>query len=302
MPTENDTNETPSTEQSTTTQTQEQAPPEAKTEQATGDRGSKVVTIKRSDMNRMAREQRERGQLSLAKELGYNSVEEMKAAAARSTRSGARTPDRGAPPSRRDDRRPAPPAARTARPAEEPESRPAPTGKQLSQREIDRIARERAELEEKNRRLGRDKARREKEARELRRELDAKEAEMELKISAIQIGITDPDYALVLLKRHLSGRPSEELAAFNERSFFAGLRKTHPILFNEATAPANTGTGGSATEDRTETKPGAPGPKTNTAPQGNGAGALDARRMTTEELNKLLQSRGLQNPNGGPSY
>lgn len=133
-----------------------------------------------------------------------------------------------------------PPAAQAAA-AQQPAEPPRQDGRSAdgrAQRELARLQSENAaltrKLHEANRRL-----------RDLEADKDAAEAEVELVKSAVGTGITkDVDYAVSLLKRSLRGKTEDELQKFDEKAYFSGLRKTHPYLFGETAAPANTGPSG----------------------------------------------------------
>jgi hypothetical protein len=299
MPPENDANTT--TNETTTNATPPAAgnpPADPKPEVQTQGNTGRAVMIPEKAMGRIKREEREKGQLKLAQELGFESVDAMKAhfaaqkAAPASTRlaaNGARNSKPAPKPSQRRER-------------EEDEPPPAQsTAPQIQSRDkvVERLSREKAELAEKNARIAREKARAEKSAREARRELDAKEAEVQLKVTAVQCGIQDVDYALVLLQRHCGGKGAEELRTFDERKFFEGLRATHPLLFGEVVRPANTGVNGAEKEPGQKPGNNPPTPRVQTT---GGNGPTDARRLTKEEFQKLMNQRGLQDPNGAPSY
>jgi hypothetical protein len=127
--------------------------------------------------------------------------------------------------------------------------------------------------------------------RDLQRQIDAKDAEMALRESAVACGVRDVDYAVRLLTRHLEGRSQEEMTGFDERKFFDGLRAERPYLFGETTVPANTGTAGQSAT----TPGGTPAPK-NQTPAINNAGKFDARNMTKEQIAARLRQLGIQSP------
>lgn len=125
--------------------------------------------------------------------------------------------------------------------------------------------------------------------RELERSLEAKEAEMAIRETAMQAGVRDIDYAVNLLARNLESKSEEELAAFDEKQFFSGLRNTHPYLFGEVTRPATTGPGVGA-----QPAPMKPGTVTQTTAQNS---QVDARKMNQSEFQEYLRSKGLSSPN-----
>jgi hypothetical protein len=120
---------------------------------------------------------------------------------------------------------------------------------------------------------------------QLQEALDAKEAEAALRETAVGLGVKDVDYALRLLTRELENKDESELAQFDERAFFDGLRKAKPYLFGELVQPANTGTGAGAA-------PSAPKPGAVTT-QAARDGQTDARKMNSQEFQELLRKRGI---------
>ncbi len=128
----------------------------------------------------------------------------------------------------------------------------------------------------------------ERRAKSLQEALDSKEAEMALREEAVATGVKDVDYTLRLLTRELEGKTDQEMAQFDQRAFFEGLRKTKPYLFGESVHPATTGTG-------TSTTPGAPRPAAVQA-QAAANGRIDATKMSPADYIELLRKRGL-NPN-----
>lgn len=131
----------------------------------------------------------------------------------------------------------------------------------------------------------------EKRRRGTQRQLAAKEAEMELREVAIQAGIKDVDYSIRLLTRHLSGKTEDDLAAFDEQSFFTGLREDRPYLFGESVMPANTG----STPADSGTEPAAPGPDQTQQVEAESS-QFDARKATPEELSARYKELGMNRP------
>lgn len=71
------------------------------------------------------------------------------------------------------------------------------------------------------------------------------QARAELTLSAARAGVQDTDYAMVLLNRHVSKLSAEDLAKFDHKAFFEGLKNTHPVLFGTAPGKLTSGpTGG----------------------------------------------------------
>lgn len=124
--------------------------------------------------------------------------------------------------------------------------------------------------------------------KELQRSLEAKEAEMAIRETAIQCGVRDIDYAVNLLARNLEAKSEEELAAFDEKNFFSGLRNTHPYLFGEVARPATTGPGVGI-----QPAPLKPATVSQTTAQN---AQTDARKMDRQEFESYLRSKGLSSP------
>ena len=124
--------------------------------------------------------------------------------------------------------------------------------------------------------------------KELQRSLEAKEAEMAIRETAIQCGVRDIDYAVNLLARNLDAKSEEELAAFDEKQFFSGLRNTHPYLFGEVARPATTGPGVGV-----QPAPLKPGTVAQATAQNS---QVDARKMDRQDFETYLRSKGLSSP------
>ena len=137
------------------------------------------------------------------------------------------------------------------------------------------------EREDLNRRLKYEADKR----KELQKAIDAKEAEWELRQSAIFAGVKDVDYALRLLTRDLDGKTEEELKAFDESKFFVSLKDKHPYLFGEVVRPATTGTGINGT-------PSGQSPA-DIAAKNAANGKFDAMRASPEEYKEHLRRLGL---------
>lgn len=150
---------------------------------------------------------------------------------------------------------------------------------------------ERGSRDGRTRQLGAKLAQEVKERKRLERELDAKDAEMELRLAATRAGVRDVDYAVEMLRRQLRGKSEDELKAFDEGKFFTEeLKRTHPFLYQAVPQPATTGAGG-----------GEPSPASASAVQGDAARSqtIDARKMPRDEYDKLLQKHNLANPSAG---
>lgn len=238
----------------------EPAPPEPA---PTAPREGEVLTIPRRAMAKLKKEERERGRKALADELqaravaaGFESWEDMVAA-------GEAAKKQGKPVTKQNKQKP---------------------GKQPQAQ-----AREDLTLEEL-RRLNKANALEAKRRKAAEQKVQAMEAEMALRASAIRNGVQDVDYALELLRRKIRGKSAAELAEFNEDQFFgADLKKSHPYLYTTTDAPAHTAP--------TSTEP-APKPAPTTPPT-PASGAIDARKLTPEEYNALLKKHGIKNPTLG---
>lgn len=152
-------------------------------------------------------------------------------------------------------------------------------------KEIRRLERRLEASEGKNTNLASRARKADNATRRLRQERDALEAEMIVREAAAHVGIQNVDYALHLLTKHLEGKPEEDLEGFDEVKYFKGLRDDHSYLFGETTKPATTGNGAGAAP---------PTPTPGAAQQGAAQGGqVDARKMSREEYQKHLASRGL---------
>ena len=213
-----------------------------------------------------------RAQEALAKEMGYPSVEAMKAA--------RQQPQRAQPQAQSDDDGGEPQQTQPQRPQQQgqPGSRSERRDQSKWERERDRLIREKDALARRMTQEARGR-------KALQAALDAKDAEMSLREVAVSKGVRDVDYAVRLLTRHLEGQDESALAAFDEAQYFEGLRATHPYLFGEVVRPATTGTGtGNAPP------PPKPGGAAQAQSQGN---QIDAKKMSREEYQEHLRKRGL---------
>lgn len=230
-----------------------------------------VVTFPRSSMRRFKQEEREAGQRALAKELGYESIDAMKAAVAASKKQ---------PPAAK----PKPGAAQVQAPAQQRD--PA-------------LERELAELKRLNKLNSQRFA-------EFKQEAYAAQADAALQQEAQAAGCTEPKLALYLLKDKLAEvsqnarrmgkdrddrkrREQKALAEFDRAKFYAELQKERPYLFGAKQAPptpANTGTGNSTN--------GNPPPKPGSGPQ-NGA-AFNALEAKSDDVRKFAGKLGIKWP------
>lgn len=241
----------------------------------------RVVSVPTAAMKRIKDEAREAGRAealaALAQSAGFSDPDEL-ASTLKQLRSGGQTTRQA--PAPRQTQQPAPPAHDTTS-DEVLEVKNARREMARYERQMEKLARERDQYLQQYQQAN-------QQAYQLQESLDAKEAEMSLREVAVTSGVKDVDYALRLLTRELENKTEDELAAFDERGFFDGLRKQKPYLFGELTQPATTGTGVSA--------PTAPRASQVSAQGASAAGKVDARRMNQQEYADLLRKRGL-NPN-----
>lgn len=133
----------------------------------------------------------------------------------------------------------------------------------------------------------------------LKASTSASEAGFKLQVEAVRCGIVDPEYALVLARRHLQGKDEAALRAFNPKAFFEGLKNTNPALFQAPlTVPAGQATAGVpvAVESLSNGKPAAAQAPTPGVPNGK---SKDVRSMSREELSDYYRKLGLKDPTIG---
>jgi len=242
----------------------------------------KIQVLTQSAYKRMKDEARERGRReaaeSLARDLGFDSVEEMREAALRAKANGNGKRNGKREEDLEEEIEAKPDDKEKAKP-EKPEDK-RDNGRD-SRRWESKLAAAQQEREVLNRRLAAEVKLR----KDLQRELDAKDAEMSLREAAVAAGVKDVDYAVRLLTRKLDGQDEAALKDFDESKFFTGLKDSHPYLFGEMIRPATTGTG-------VGTAPSAPKPGAAAQDQAK-SGAVDVRKMSKEEFNAHLAKRGL---------
>lgn len=228
--------------------------------------GGNVVTLPTKAMAALKREERLKGQRELAKRLGFATIEEMEASFA---------------------------AKRAEKPTTTTEAKPSQSA-QNHQRQTPKPEQKNATQpnarvdDEKIKRLAREKAKAEREAREARREALAAQAEAELRIAASNCGIRDVDYALHLVRTRTKGMSEDQLRKFDEIAFFNNLRTEAPYIFRETVMPAQTGVSENATSGKSPPSAGTANERT--AVQN---GPTDALKMKPEEYKARLRSLGL---------
>lgn len=235
-----------------------------------------TVLVHRSAFKKIKDEARQKGtrdgQSQVLKDLGFDSVDAVKAALKRKHRRAA---------TKTDDSPPADDPADTSATDAATDSADV---KQL-RREIRRMQRHVRQLEKRNADLTKEARSGKNRARNLKIERDALQAEMEVRQAAALAGVKDIDYGMAVLVKKLSTMSEDEAKEFDANKYFGGeFKKAYPYLFGETTQPVTTGSG---TDAPTAPNPGA-------ANQANGAGSkVDATKMKTEEFQEHLRSRGL---------
>ena len=163
----------------------------------------------------------------------------------------------------------------------EPEDKPAKKPAQgASDEELKRL-----------RQAAKDADKRAKDAEDRQRDaLESLETERRLERAALRAGISDTEYALTLVKRHVSGLDEKQAAKFDASKYFADLAKSKPHLCEPDEKPADTGTGGNGADDEPNPEKGAGknGAPTQKKPA-LGASAFNAMKGTKAEMAARLQ-------------
>jgi len=234
----------------------------------------KVLQVKHSDFKKIKEEAREKGRREATAELedlalkaGWSSLEEFFQSQKKTL-----APKPAAP---------IPPKEVTVMP-KQPDPKAQVAKPAAAATENARVAEERGKMRKQWRRE-------EKLRRDVQRQLDAKEAEMALREEMYRLGVTDVDYGLQLLTRELRGKSEEEIAAFDRKVFFDGVRKDRPYLFGERVQPATTGTNG-AKPDGSDPKAPPAGVQAVAAAQ---AAQFDAKSATPIQVQDRLRALGL---------
>ena len=215
--------------------------------------GGKTLTIPHSAMKAVKEKERVKALESLAKEMGYTSVDEMRSRG----KANARQPEPRREPE-----------------VEEPEV-------ETEDPNASRIQQLQAEHDALTKKLGAES----RAARRAQEKLDAMQVEMEWREQLGSAGIQGGrkmKLAMHLMQDHLDTLDDAGLAAFKEAEFIAGLKKSDPYLFNEVSAPATTGPGTGAP----------PPPAPGAAAAGNAAGdKVDCSKMSREEFQRYLRTK-----------
>jgi hypothetical protein len=241
-----------------------------------------TMTVPTAAMKRIKDEARESGRSealnALAQQAGYGDAEELSAALAQ-LRAGGPSGQQVQP-------------RQVQQPAQQPQYAQEPTDNGDPALDVKNARRELSRYERQMEKLTRERDQFQRQYNEtlsqttqLQESLDAKDAEMSLRETAVGSGVKDVDYALRLLTRELENKSEEELVAFDEGAFFSSLRASKPYLFGETIRPANTGPG-------TASAPAAP--RAAAVNQQTAANSqLDAKKMNPQEFQELLRKRGL---------
>lgn len=263
----------------------------APTGQQGGDNQNKVISIPTSAMKRIKDEEREKGRNdainTLAKDAGFGSpLELVQALSALKNGGGQQRPAATTP----QYQEPAPAQTQPQTPQQgQPNenglnaedlaaSRNARREQGKYERMISNLTRERDTFAQKYQQAS-------AQVKTYKDQLDSKDAEMSLREIAVQVGVTDVDYALRLYMRDVEGKSAEELSKLDERQYFEGLRKSKPYLFGEVVKPATTGPGpGGAPQP----------PKPGQVNQQNATnGQFDAKTATPQQIAERMRKMGL---------
>lgn len=179
-----------------------------------------------------------------------------------------------------------------------PETKPqAKTPAQIAEtRRLARLEREREAAREEARQATRARAEEEKRRKQIERQhaaaIAAKDAELQMKLSAARSGVADVDYAYHLLKTKISSMSPEELSKpFDDRAYWSKMRETHPHLFQVVEKPAHTSAAVTPVGS-----PQAPRSSAAEAAAAAAAGFIDARKLSSAEYKAMLRKKGIADP------
>lgn len=175
-----------------------------------------------------------------------------------------------------------------------PQAQPKP---QVDDRKMARLLKDKSGWDAERSRLRKRIAHSEKQARFFKRQVTQLTVEADLRVAAVRAGVTDVDYSLQLLRRDMGGKRGKDLDGFEPSKFFAGLKKSHPILFSPQEEPASTGNGSPNVAP--------PAPPKHTAPPKDTSSEetpKDAREMTRQQFDSHLADMGIRNPGGSRSF
>jgi len=164
------------------------------------------------------------------------------------------------------------------------------TKNDAASKEAERLRQEQARANDERSKMRKQWRSENRKNRDLQAKLDAKDAEMALRDECYGAGIKDVDYSIRLLTRVLEGKSEQEIAAFDRKAFYDGLKKDKPYLFGETVAPATTGTNGAVKPGGTQVVAPTPG---ETQVIDAATRQFDARTAKPEDVQKRLRELGL---------
>lgn len=257
------------------------AAPAAAPQQAQG-KGQKIHQITANGFAELKKSEREKGRKAaleqLAKDNGFKTVEELLMAMPRLRQAGDPAPQ---------------PAPKNGTGNQPPKQGGTRLPDSFSDKDVKRWQRENEQLRVKNEQLAKDAQVSRRRVRSLSQQINDLEVTSSLKDIAVSCGITEVDFAIDLLKKDARkqtiGKTDEEaskiLDAYDEVSFFNGLRESRPYLFGEVKRPATTGTGASG-------EPAAPSASDAKKAEAQ-RGKVDVSKMTRDEYEAYKRSLGL---------
>jgi hypothetical protein len=241
-------------------------------------RPGSVITIPSSAMTSLKKREQDKGKRAAMAELdgkaramGFRDHEDLLKHASKNRERTARD--------RTDDR------------ASRADGKPARTDGTGARADNPRLARERERQLEAQRKLNREAARARKRAKSLEQELQAQKVETQLRVAAARAGVHDVDFAIHVLRKHLSELDHDESTTFDEDTFFSKkLRESHPYLYGTAPEVSRPATTTAAEAAPTRAAPPAQSSATTT---------LDGMKLSPTDYQKRLSELGFSNPKMG---
>ncbi len=241
----------------------------------------KVQVLHPSAYKRLKDEARAKGEKAaldkLAKDHGFNSIEEMQAALrtrqTTSQRQDMTNKNRHNGQQRRD---------------------PGPAPQNLSHKAAAAWEKERQKILGDLEKVKLENASMSRRNRQLKRQLEDTRLDMQLGRMATRVGVREVDFAVDQLKKHVDTLSEEEANVFSEtdcEKFFTGLRESKPYLFGEVTKGATTGTTGAAAPQSGNGTP--PAPKPADVNERGKTEPIDAMKLKPEEFRALLRKKGI---------
>lgn len=229
----------------------------------------KPFSMTRTAWRQQVAEREKRAQEQLAKDLGYESVDEMKTMLARATAAERKAAEQKAA-QEEGGGEGEPAAAATA-----PSAAETPEQKAILAPLREKLRRETAA----GRQMSRKARDLEAEIVRLRTDFEVKQAEGELRDACRAQGVVGDyvDDVMLRLKKKLDGMSEDEISTFNEEEWILGLKEKHPFYFGESVKPANAGHG----DRETPRRPSGPD-ATREAGQRGGFNALTASKAEVE--------------------